>query len=331
MNDIRRLFKRLSLDIVIFLLPVFSIIYLFPKVFSLFLPFICGFFLYLLAKPINKRLLKAHFPPFLSSLISILIICFLLAGIIWLFLFFSFKELTSLSISYGAFPQSIRLLTNKTSYLSEITSSFRTQLFDVLGSLLKSVLEYAKNLPRLLISGFSAILTGYFFLKDKDVIASFLLKLFGESFYCKCISYKNKVCRTLFLYIKAGLLVESIIFAILFLGLVLLRVRYAFIISFLIALVDILPIFGAGIVLIPWSLFSFLSGSTALGWGLLALYGICLITRQIAEPKIIGTRLGIHPLASILSIYIGMRFFGVLGIFLGPAIALFIKSIIKEM
>ena len=330
MNDIRRLFKRLSLDIVIFTFPIFFIIYLFPKILFLFLPLFIGFFLYLLAKPINNRLISLRIPPAFSSLVSILIICFLLTGLIWLFFFFLFKELSSLSISYSSFPQSIRVLTNRSSYLAEITSSFRTQLFDVLGTLLKSVLEYAKNLPRLLISGFSSILTGYFLLKDKDVIASFLLRLFGESFYYKCILYKNKVCRTLFSYIKAGLLVESIIFSIVLIGLLLLRVRYALIISFFIALVDILPIFGAGIALIPWSIFSFLSQNNALGWGLLSLYGICLITRQIAEPKIIGARFGIHPIASILSIYIGMRFFGVLGIFLGPAVALFIKSIIKE-
>ena len=76
------------------------------------------------------------------------------------------------------------------------------------------------------------------------------------------------------------------------------------------------------------SLFYFLSGKASLGWGLLLLYGIALLTRQLCEPKIIGKELGIHPLATIFALYTGMKLFGVFGLILGPLAAIFIKSII---
>ena len=108
-----------------------------------------------------------------------------------------------------------------------------------------------------------------------------------------------------------------------------LGVNYAFIISMIIAVVDILPILGAGTVILPWAIFSLLTSNYKLGIGLIVIYAIISIIRQIAEPKIVGGSLGLHPLATLASIYISVKFIGFSGIFIGPIIALLICSIFK--
>ncbi|MBQ2889232.1 MAG: AI-2E family transporter, partial [Clostridia bacterium] len=91
------------------------------------------------------------------------------------------------------------------------------------------------------------------------------------------------------------------------------------------ALVDAVPVFGTGAILIPMAIFNFLAEKTSLAWGILILYGTALLARQLCEPKIVGKKLGIHPLATIFSIYVGMKLFGVLGLVLAPITTVFLK------
>ena len=115
-----------------------------------------------------------------------------------------------------------------------------------------------------------------------------------------------------------------------FVGLSILGVNYSLLIAILIAVVDILPILGTGTILIPWALFSFVSGNVGLASGLLILYGVVLIIRQLVEPKIVGGSIGLHPLATLAAVYIGIRFVGFTGIFIGPIVALCIKGFSEE-
>ena len=100
----------------------------------------------------------------------------------------------------------------------------------------------------------------------------------------------------------------------------------ASILAIVIAIVDVLPILGTGTVLIPWAIFAFVSSDIRLGIGLLVLYGVTLVVRQLVEPKIVGSTLGIHPLLTLASVYIGLELLGFIGIFAGPLVALFITD-----
>ncbi len=119
-------------------------------------------------------------------------------------------------------------------------------------------------------------------------------------------------------YLRAYVILGLFTFLEVFIGLTVLGVRYAFILSWLIALVDFLPLLGTGVVLVPWGIICLLLGEYKLGVGLLILFGICTLLRQLLEPRFIGRGLGLHPLVSLLSMYVGLRFFGVLGMLLAP-------------
>lgn len=131
-------------------------------------------------------------------------------------------------------------------------------------------------------------------------------------------------------YLRACLLLGLLTFAQMFIGLALLRIPYAFILAFLIALVDFLPLLGTGIILIPWAAVSLLLGEIKLGIGLLVLYAVSSVIRQILEPKLIGEGLGLHPLLSLVAMYAGLRLFGVWGMILAPLVTAGIKSVVGQ-
>ena len=128
-------------------------------------------------------------------------------------------------------------------------------------------------------------------------------------------------------YLRACLLLGLTTFLLTFIGLALLGVSYAFLLALLLAVVDLLPLLGTGIVLIPWAVICLLLGQVKLGIGLLVLYGVSSILRQILEPKLIGDGLGLHPLASLVAMYAGLKLFGVWGMILAPLAAAAIVSV----
>ena len=105
------------------------------------------------------------------------------------------------------------------------------------------------------------------------------------------------------------------------------RIPYAFIIALLLAVVDLLPLLGTGVILIPWALICLLLGQVKLGIGLLALYGVTTLVRQVLEPKLIGDGLGLHPLLSLFSMYAGLRLFGVWGMITAPLVTAGVRAV----
>lgn len=128
-------------------------------------------------------------------------------------------------------------------------------------------------------------------------------------------------------YLRACLLLGLLTFCLSFIGLAILRVPYAFILALLLAAVDLLPLLGTGIVLIPWGIICLLLGQVRLGIGLLILYGITSLIRQVLEPKLIGDGLGLHPLLSLVTMYAGLRLFGVWGMILAPLTAAGLRAV----
>ena len=175
---------------------------------------------------------------------------------------------------------------------------------------------------------FTAFFICFFMLKDKNIIVSFLKSTLNKNVYDSLIKAKRTTFSVAGKYLKAQLLMVFTTFLLLLIGFFILNVEYALLLAFLISLVDAIPILGTGTILIPWAVISLISKKSALGWGLLSLYGVCALTRQIAEPKIIGNKLGIHPLISIISIYVGVQLFGLWGLIIGPISAVLLKNLL---
>lgn len=130
-------------------------------------------------------------------------------------------------------------------------------------------------------------------------------------------------------FIQAQIILSSITLLVSLTGLIILHVKYASAIALVIVIVDILPILGTGSVIIPWAIFSFVSGKAFLAVGLVILYIVITIIRRIVEPKILGDRIGLGALSTLISIWVGFKALGIIGIFIGPLILILAKALVK--
>lgn len=127
-------------------------------------------------------------------------------------------------------------------------------------------------------------------------------------------------------YIKTQFILMGFTFSITIVGMLIMRSPYPILLSILIAVIDALPFFGSGFILWPGAVIHLLSGNTFLAIGYLILYGIIQIMRQILQPKILGTQIGLHPLLTLFSMFFGLKCVGVWGLILGPVLAVILKT-----
>lgn len=132
-------------------------------------------------------------------------------------------------------------------------------------------------------------------------------------------------------YIRAQLLIMVLVAVCCVTGLVLIKSEYALLLGILIAILDALPIIGSGMVLIPWSIIMLLNGNIFAAAILITVYLISQIIREVAEPRLIGNRIGIRPLYTLISMYVGLKLFGVVGFILGPIGLIIIIAILKVL
>ena len=130
-------------------------------------------------------------------------------------------------------------------------------------------------------------------------------------------------------YARAQLTIMSVIAAISILGLTIMRHPYAVMMGLIVCLFDALPMIGTGLIFWPWAVASLISGNYAMAVGLFIINAICFLSRQLLEPKVLGQQIGLHPLLVLMGIYIGLKVFGVFGLFLGPVLLVIAKLIIK--
>jgi len=175
-----------------------------------------------------------------------------------------------------------------------------------------------RTIPAALIGTLIWLVSSFFFTKDRYVIKNFMQKKTPDSVADGFEVSKEKMGEALKGYVKAQLTIMSIIAVIATAGLFAMRYPYALLVGIIIAFVDALPLFGSGLIIIPWAIISAISGDMTRMVSLLALYLAIILARQLLEPKILGNRLGVHPILMLLSIYVGLRLFGVLGIIAGP-------------
>ena len=189
-----------------------------------------------------------------------------------------------------------------------------------------------KNIPATLIAIVIGIVATIFFTKDYNFIVGFIKLQLPAKNKNILSEIKQVFSKTVLKMIKAYTLIMFITFCELMLGFTVLNLigvmnnSYIAIIAAVIAIFDILPVAGAGGVLIPWAIVSLVLGSTGQAIGLIVIYVTISVIRQYLEPKIVGTSLGVHPLVTLGGLYFGAKLFGVLGIFIVPICIVTLKA-----
>jgi len=217
-------------------------------------------------------------------------------------------------------------------FLTTAWSGFIGALASVLSEAATSSFSMLKSLPRLVVSLLVIIISTFFFTVDRKRIEKlfrpWIQKYISDNQYIQ--TFKQDVLKVVAGYFKAQLTLMTITFAVSLAGLLILRVPNALPIAVGIGLVDVVPALGPAAVYVPWALSKLILSDVTMAVKLLALYAIVTVTRQMLEPKIVGHHIGIHPLITLFSLYIGIRFLGFSGLILGPLTAITVVAYYKK-
>lgn len=173
----------------------------------------------------------------------------------------------------------------------------------------------ASSLPGLFIKLLLMIISTFFIAADYDLLTGFCLRQLDGKTENIVLQIKEYVVGTLFVCIRSYALIMSITFVELALGLTVIGVEKSLLIAFIISVFDILPVLGTGGIMIPWTVLTALQGDYPLAIGLLVVYLAITVIRNIIEPKIVGSQIGLHPVVTLSSMFAGAQLFGILGLF----------------
>lgn len=348
----KTLIKTIAAALILVLVVVFfnDILNVLLKVFSILAPFILAFILSLLLNPIAEILQKKLKLP--RGVTTILVVIFaivllggVVGGIVWKVIselkniYLQLPEITqgvldwvdkirnNLSHIYMSMPQDIQ------SIFDNMGDNIRESLTHIINDNYKPVVygagNIAKKLPSIFVAIIVFILSLFFMISGEESISDKIKNIIPKKVQYKTSEVMTEMKKSLGGYIKAQLIIMSIAFIIVFAGLSILKIEYALLIALGVALLDALPFFGSGAVLIPWSIISFINAEVKIGVGLLIIYLAVIFTRQMVEPKIVSSKIGINPLITLMSMYIGYKLLSFGGMILGPILLVLVISLNK--
>ena len=300
-----------------------------------------------IVNPLAKRTAeRLHLPRKLCAVCYVILLLLFLGSLLYLIVLRLWRELHALgdwmSANPGWLEEQIQRLSG---WLSDITEKipfpegnsageglkewiggllelWRSRLGEGVGSLLRQA-------PEAILTVVVTLLCCFYLSVDGEKIWRELLSLLPSSTQKHWEEISLRLRRGIRRYLRAYGILMVLTFLEVWVGLTVLGQKYAFLLAVVVALVDILPVLGAGTVLIPWAVFSFLFHESSLGVGLLILYGIITIVRQVVEPHLIGGSIGVHPLLVLLCAFGSSLLFGIGGMLLGPLLAVVIRELTR--
>lgn len=180
-------------------------------------------------------------------------------------------------------------------------------------------------IPIAVLRAIIAIVSAFFFIKDKELISEGISRIFPSGLVARYHLVRLGLLKALVGYMKGQLIVMGLVSSVCIIGLIIIGSPYALLIGIGIGIFDLIPVLGAGGILITWAVYHFIVGNFSFGIGLMVIYGVVFLTRQMLESHVVGEQIGVHPIILLMSIYVGVFTMGPVGIFAGPLIALTIK------
>lgn len=313
-----------------------------------FWPFLVAIiFALLLERSINFITRKTNMPRKIVGTILVIILYLLVGFIIFLIGTSLVKEAISIATKIPAGLEDIKEVYNNTydkveSFMKNLPSDIVTKIYDAgmkviesLGgytlSLIESVIAFVKFLPSILIYIIITFLATLFLVTDRRVIARLAGDVFPSKMLKKISTVISTCLSTLGKYLRAQCIMICITFIELFIAFVILKIDFPLSLAVVVALVDALPILGTGTVLIPWAIYSAVTGNIGFGIGLFITYIIILVVRQLVEPRVVSANLGVHPFITLLAMYIGFKIFGLIGMIIGPVCMIIFKNVFDIM
>lgn len=310
-----------------------------------FLPFMIGWVIALIAGPVVRLLdQKVRIWRSFSSIAIIVLVIGGIMAIMWGLSAWLFRQVVDLSDNLPgvetAMKDAAALLEDRIAGMlaalpGNIHFSFRElgnsaieYLSKYLGNIGQPAMEMAgdflSSIPNAIVYVIVTILSAYFFLTDKEELTKKLYDVLPESVHHTIEVMKGRTTKLVGGYFFAQVKIMLLMYVILVIGFLILRVPYSGVIAILVALLDFLPVFGTGTVLVPWGIISLIMGNYFQGIGMFVLYGVTLLGRQLLQPKLVGDAMGLNPLATLFFMYLGFRISGIAGMILAVPVGMIV-------
>lgn len=315
------------------------------------LPFIIAFFVaWGLNYPVNFISEKMHQKRNLVAVVLVLLFYALVAGLLYLlgsrivYLVQGFMEELTDFLSGTIFPmiqgfcgwletilggakQETGMIRQAREGSEEVLTQAGQMVSGVSGKVISGVSDIAACIPGICMNVLFTVIATVFMELDFPGILSFLRRQIPKKWQKTAFDVKNYTMGTMGKCILSYILILGLTFGELAVGFLILGIDGAFAIAFIIAVLDILPVLGTGTILIPWTVIAFSAGNLKMGMGILILYLVITVVRNIVEPKLVGRQMGLSPVVMLPCMILGLKFFGLIGLFGVPFGVAFLKSL----
>ncbi|MEG0527140.1 MAG: sporulation integral membrane protein YtvI [Longicatena sp.] len=327
-------------------LLILTIFVFFRYIIYAIMPFLIGFIIAFLLRPLIVKLSKHGHERFFSLVVILLFYMILALTLSWLLMkgFFYIRQwMTTLPQLYEQYMEpylhtSLVSTQNTwknidgntaqifTAIAQSLQNSLSSFIMNISKSILNSLTSIMTSIPKIAVSFFFAILSSFFFNSDYTNMLKFLKRILPIKVQSTLLETQQFLRTTCWQLSIAYCKLMAITFVQLCVGLYVLGVDHILWIAIGTTLFDIVPILGTGGIMIPWSIIMYLNNQPKLALGLIILQLIIALTRNILEPKIIGKQLGLHPLIMLICMYLGIKLFGVLGLITLPLLVLILTN-----
>ena len=345
-----QLWIRLGIRALVVLGAVLALVYLLPPLSALFMPFILALILaWFLHPPVRALQQRLGVSRKILSMVIILLVYLAAAAILYGLGYAVFSQVRSLAENWtdirnsaisvmeflgGYLDDLVELLPNSVASNVEELSARAMELVQrflpsALDFTLGGGMDLVSRIPAFAVAAVVFMMASYFITADYPRIRFLAtdrlppeVRQFGSSF------------RRIFIeafggYLKSQLILSLGVFLILAVGFLVTRQPYGLLLAFLFAILDFIPIIGAGTVMVPWAVVCVCTGDYMSAIQLMVIWGVICLFRRLAEPKILGSQTGLSPILSLVGIYVGMRAGGVLGMIVGPLLLLVVINLWK--
>lgn len=339
---------RVLKNIVVLALTVLGV-YLGFKLAIFYMPFLVAFIIALMLEPcirfiMKKTKLKRKASSILVFVIAIIIIVGLLVWAGVTIVSEASNLLTSLNEYFEKGYALVQDMLSKIDFSrlqipENIMNTIQESAIEFLGTLtewaknaLTGAINFLTSIPTIGVYTVITLLSLYFMCVDKVYMIDQLEHHMPQTWVKKIGVHLKGLVKSLGGYLKAELTLVLISFVISVIGLYIfhfagLNIEYPLLMALIIGFVDLLPIFGSGTFMLPWAVLTACTGDFTLAIAILVLWAIMSVVRQMIEPKIVSGHIGIHPIFTLIAMYTGFKFIGVLGMIIGPILLIVLKNI----
>ncbi|MBQ8527927.1 MAG: sporulation integral membrane protein YtvI [Lachnospiraceae bacterium] len=346
-----RHFGKIALNLIGAVLVFLLVVFVLPKVLVFFMPFVVGALIAMCASPLVQFLerrmrIRRKAGSAFTIVLAVGLVALILYGVghllfeqaagfienlpmMWASLSRDFAQAGDrLQVIFNKMPKQIR---EEWEVLADNISQYAGNLIGNLSSpTVEKVGEFAKNVPGFIVSIVMALLSAYFFVANKEEVQEYYRRYVPQPLKEKWDIVRNSLKKAFGGYLIAQLKIEVWMYLLLFVGLKIAGVNYVSLVALGIAVLDLLPVFGTGTVLVPWAVIKVIGGHYTTAVILITLWGIGQLVRQMIQPKIVGESLGMPAIPTLFLLYIGWEISGVTGMILAVPVGLVFVNLYKE-